>query len=252
MHPKSQAAFSLILHNHYRQFPDMDRSQIRNMLLQTFEDFQMTRSERSALNQIFSHVSLTDHNLSLIRNEAFQIFREHKPAGVPDGQALYWLEDLMKILANTNTKEAALSSEALFSPHDDCSQRICRLISSARKKIDICVFTITDDRITEAILGAHARQVQIRIITDNDKSFDLGSDIERLERSGIPVRTDRTTYHMHHKFALFDSEYVLTGSYNWTRSASYNNSENLVITNDPQLLVRFESEFEKLWNGFVV
>lgn len=252
MPPKSQAAFSLILYNHYRHSPDMDRSQIRNMLLQTFEDFQMTRSERSALNQIFSHVSLTDHNLSLIRNEGFQIFREHKPAVVPDGLALSWLEDLMKILANTSTKETALSSEALFSPHDDCSHRICRLISSARKKLDICVFTITDDRITEAILDAHARQVQIRIITDNDKSFDLGSDIERLERSGIPVRTDQTEYHMHHKFALFDSEYVLTGSYNWTRSASLNNSENLVITNDPQLLDRFESEFEKLWNGFVV
>ncbi|MCA9023085.1 MAG: endonuclease, partial [Planctomycetaceae bacterium] len=40
--------------------------------------------------------------------------------------------------------------------------------------------------------------------------------------------------------------------YNWTRSASYNNSENLVITNDPQLLSRFESEFEKLWNEFLV
>ncbi|MCA9003956.1 MAG: DUF1669 domain-containing protein [Planctomycetaceae bacterium] len=230
----------------------MDRSQIRNMLQQTFEDFQMTRSERSALNQIFSHISLTDHNLSLIRNEAFQIFRENKPAGASDIQALSWLEDLMKILANANTKEATLSSEALFSPHDDCSHRICRLISSARKNIDICVFTITDDRVSDAILDAHQRRVQIRIITDNDKSFDRGSDIERLKSAGISVRIDQTEYHMHHKFALFDSEFVLTGSYNWTRSASYNNSENLVITNDPQLLSRFESEFEKLWNEFLV
>ncbi|QDT88915.1 phospholipase D-like domain-containing protein [Gimesia algae] len=230
----------------------MDRSQIRNMLLQTFEDFQMTRSERTALSQIFSHISLTEHNLSLVRNEAFQIFRENKPAGVSDTQALSWLEDLMKILANANTIETTLSSEALFSPHDDCSHRICRLIASARKKLDICVFTITDDRVTESILDAHARQVQIRIVTDNDKSFDRGSDIERLERSGIPVRIDQTEYHMHHKFALFDSESVLTGSYNWTRSASRNNSENLVITNDPKLLVRFESEFEKLWNDFNV
>ncbi len=230
----------------------MDRSQIRNMLLQTFEDFQMTRSERSALNQIFSHIRLTEHNLSLIRNEAFQIFREKKPTDIPDTRALSWLEDVMKILSNANTKESTLSSEALFSPHDDCSHRICRLISSARKKIDICVFTITDDRVTEAILDAHTRQVRVRIVTDNDKSFDRGSDIERLERSGIPVRIDQTEFHMHHKFALFDSEFVLTGSYNWTRSASYNNSENLVITNDPQLLIRFESEFEKLWNDFNV
>ncbi|MCA9015959.1 MAG: endonuclease [Planctomycetaceae bacterium] len=228
----------------------MDRSQVRSMLLQTFDDFQMTRSERSALNQIFSHISLTDHSLALIRKEAFQIFREHKPANVPDTDALNWLEDVLKILANTKNREWDLKSEALFSPQDDCSHRICRMIDSARKQIDICVFTITDDRVTRAIQDAHHRDVKIRIISDNDKSSDPGSDIEQLSRSGIPVRIDNTEFHMHHKFALFDSELMLTGSYNWTRSASKNNSENLIITNDPALLIRFESEFEKLWNEF--
>lgn len=228
----------------------MDRSQIRNMLLQTFADFQMTRSERSALNQIFSHITLTDHNLALVRKEAFEIFREHKPANLPDEQSLSWLEDVMKILASTKSRESDLKSEALFSPRDDCSHRICRMIDSARKQIDICVFTITDDRVTRAIQDAHQRKVSVRIISDNDKSYDLGSDIEQLSRSGIPVRIDKTEYHMHHKFALFDSEFMLTGSYNWTRSASKNNSENLIITNDPALLLRFESEFEKLWDEF--
>jgi mitochondrial cardiolipin hydrolase len=232
------------------QYQIMDRSQIRTMLLQTFEDFQLTRSERSALNQIFSHINLTEHNLSLIRKEAFQIYRDHKPPQGSDDTCLSWLEDIMKILANTTAKESSLKSEALFSPGDDCSHRICRMIDSARKQIDICVFTITDDRVTRAISAAHQRQVQVRIISDNDKSFDLGSDIERLSQSGIPVRIDKTKYHMHHKFALFDSKYIMTGSYNWTRSDSKNNSENLVITNDPALLIRFESEFEKLWDMY--
>ncbi|MFK7778355.1 MAG: phospholipase D-like domain-containing protein [Gimesia sp.] len=156
----------------------------------------------------------------------------------------------MKILANISSTESPLKSEALFSPGDDCSQRICRLIDSARKQIDICVFTITDDRVTRAISAAHQRHIQVRIISDNDKSSDLGSDIDRLSQSGIPVRIDKTNYHMHHKFALFDSKLILTGSYNWTRSASRNNSENLVITNDPTLLPRFESEFEKLWKEY--
>ncbi|QDT97464.1 phospholipase D-like domain-containing protein [Gimesia aquarii] len=228
----------------------MDRSQIRNMLLQTFDDYKMTRSERAALNQIFSHIKLTDQSLSLIRVEAFQIFREYRPASSSDNDCLSWLEEVMKILSNAGKKESSLSSEALFSPGDDCSHRICRLISSARKQIDICVFTITDDRVTTAIKDAHQRGIQIRVISDNDKSFDLGSDIEHLSESGIPVRIDKTEFHMHHKFALFDSQLVLTGSYNWTRSASKNNSENLIITNDPDLLIRFESEFEKLWTDF--
>lgn len=228
----------------------MDRSQIRNMLKQTFEDFQMTRSERAALDQIFSHITLTEHNLALVRNEAFQIYREFGPVNGSDEKCLNWLEVVMKILAKTGTRDSDLKSEAHFSPDDDCAHRICRLMDSARKQIDICVFTITDDRVTRSIRDAHERKVKVRIISDNDKSYDAGSDMELLSRAGIPVRFDNTDFHMHHKFALFDGQSVLTGSYNWTRSASRNNSENLIITTDPALVLRFEAEFEKLWNKF--
>ena len=54
--------------------------------------------------------------------------------------------------------------------------------------MDVCVFTITDDRISEAIVRAHQRKVAIRVISDNDKAFDPGSDIDRLRRLGVDVR----------------------------------------------------------------
>lgn len=228
----------------------MDRSQIRKMLLQTFEDFQMTRSERSALSQIFEHLNLSEHHLALIRSEAFQIFRDQPPQPGMREKSLGWLEEVMKILSRPASQASAAKSEAWFSPHDECAHRICRMIASATRQIDICVFTITDDRVSEAIQEAHQRRVPIRIITDDDKSYDRGSDIDRFTRAGIPVRIDRSQHHMHHKFALFDSAYVLTGSYNWTRSAAENNEENFIITDDPALLYRFESEFEKLWNQY--
>lgn len=228
----------------------MDRSQIRKMLQQTFEDFQMTRSERSALSQIFDHLDLSAHHLALIRSEAFQIFRDQPPQPGMREKSLGWLEDVMKILSRPASEDSAPKSEAWFSPNDECARRICRMIASATRQIDICVFTITDDRVSEAIQESHQRRVSIRIITDDDKSFDRGSDIDRLSRAGIPVRIDRSEYHMHHKFAVFDSKYVLTGSYNWTRSASEKNEENFIITSDPALLYRFEAEFEKLWNQY--
>ena len=43
--------------------------------------------------------------------------------------------------------------------------------------------------------------VRIRVVTDNDKSGDLGSDIERLEAAGIPTKIDRTPYHMRYMIA---------------------------------------------------
>ena len=37
------------------------------------------------------------------------------------------------------------------------------------------------------ILAAHKRGVKVRIITDNDKAFDLGSDVPRFVQAGIPL-----------------------------------------------------------------
>ena len=51
----------------------------------------------------------------------------------------------------------------------------------------------------------------------------------RLARSGIAVAFDSSPHHMHHKFAIFDLTRLLTGSYNWTRSAAESNEEEFDI-----------------------
>ena len=89
----------------------------------------------------------------------------------------------------------------------------------------------------------------VRLLTDDDKSFDRGSDIERLEAAGVPVRTDRSEHHMHHKFALFDRALVITGSYNWTRSAARHNRENLLVSDDPRLVAPYLRRFDEDWEG---
>ena len=121
------------------------------------------------------------------------------------------------------------------------------MFQETRRKADVCIFTITDDRIKDAIMDAHQRGILVRIISDNDKANDLGSDIYQLERAGVPVRCDRTDYHMHHKYAIFDGKSLLTGSYNWTRSAARNNEENFIVTAEDSLVQRFENSFADLW-----
>ncbi|MFT5084044.1 MAG: cardiolipin hydrolase [Lentisphaeria bacterium] len=91
------------------------------------------------------------------------------------------------------------------------------------------------------------RGVSVRIISDNDKSEDMGSDITRLDGYGIPVKLDLTANHMHHKFAIADQSRLINGSFNWTRSASERNEENLVLTFEKKLLERYGFVFEDLW-----
>ncbi|HIE0247791.1 TPA: phospholipase D-like domain-containing protein, partial [Pseudomonas aeruginosa] len=137
-----------------------------------------------------------------------------------------------------------------FSPGEECRRKIRELCRQARQSLDICVFTISDDQLSAEILACHRRGVPVRIISDDDKQFDEGSDIHALREAGVPLRIDDSPFHMHHKFALVDGAWLLNGSFNWTRSASVNNEENLLVTDDAVLIGAYRREFEELWGRY--
>ncbi|GGK86679.1 phospholipase D-like domain-containing protein [Rufibacter glacialis] len=140
-----------------------------------------------------------------------------------------------------------IRSTAYFSPGDDCLNAILAFIGAATSSLKICVFTISDDRITQAILAAHRKGISVQVLTDNEKLFDKGSDIRQLAKAGLQVKVDHTANHMHHKFALADQRHVLTGSYNWTRSAALYNHENVLVSSEPQVVADYSREFQRLW-----
>ncbi|MCC6834740.1 MAG: DUF1669 domain-containing protein, partial [Cytophagales bacterium] len=150
-----------------------------------------------------------------------------------------------------NTTPNASGSDAYFSPGDTCRNIIIQQIRQAINQVQICVFTISDDTITSAIIDSHKKGVQVKIITDNDKMLDEGSDVDQLASVGIPVRIDRTANHMHHKFMITDNKALITGSYNWTRSAARFNHENILLTREGPVIKSFSKEFEQLWNTLV-
>ena len=55
---------------------------------------------------------------------------------------------------------------------------------------------------------------------------------------------------MHNKFAIIDEAVIITGSFNWTLSASTKNQENILILENKQVVNSYLSEFNKLWNNF--
>ena len=90
-------------------------------------------------------------------------------------------------------------------------------INRAQKSMDVCVFTITNNRLASAVNAAHQRGVQVRVISDDECMKHKGSDVHWLHEKGIPVRTDlNEATHMHNKFLIIDRTHVLTGSFNWT------------------------------------
>ena len=224
----------------------MNQLDIEQVLKQTLTDFRISRSEKKALKNQLEDWERRGQ-LPYVRNCAFEIAKAELID--PDSKdVIGWLEDVVKILTPSN-QAAQAESTALFSPDDDCAGRICSLLKMARSCVDICVFTITDNSIAGEIVQAKRRGVKIRILTDNDKAGDLGSDIRDLRSAGVEIRTDDSPYHMHHKFAIFDQQKLLSGSYNWTRGAAKNNEENFIVTDDKDLVRSFSQQFEKLWTS---
>jgi phosphatidylserine/phosphatidylglycerophosphate/cardiolipin synthase-like enzyme len=215
-------------------------------LAATLQDERLSDEERRSLTAALREAAPPEEGLRQLRNRAFELVRM-RLAGEPQAGLLKWLEGVVRALDAARAPTSAVRNQVHFSPGTDCLRAVTQQLLAARRQVDICVFTLSDDRIAEQVLAAHGRGVAVRLITDNEKEFDAGSDIERLRRSGVPVAVDRTAAHMHHKFALFDGAWVLNGSYNWTRSAALVNEENLVLSNDPALVRPFVAQFERLW-----
>jgi len=220
----------------------MEIDQVEKVLRESLDDYVMSRAERRDFKALMEEARGDTKAISTVRSLAFRMARDQMEES---HQVMEWLEAVVKTLYG---KESKTSNRAYFSPGNDCLNEIRSFISGASKSLDLCIFTITDDRIVERILHAFERGVKIRLITDDDKSMDLGADVLRMQKAGVDTVFDVTDAHMHHKFAIADGKRLLSGSYNWTRSAATQNDENIVVSNDGRLVHDFCETFDTMWD----
>lgn len=209
----------------------------------SISDEVLSKAERKSLKALVSERALDEQQLNFLRSKIYELASE-KVNATNYNFILDWVKSANSALL---IPEPSVVTDAYFSPGDACRNVIISQINSATSHLNICVFTISDDSITDAIITSHKRGTKIRIITDNDKSHDEGSDIEQIARMGISVKMDRTPNHMHHKFMVTDQRALITGSYNWTRSAAKFNQENIVLSKEAGLIKSYLKEFDNLW-----
>jgi cardiolipin hydrolase len=222
----------------------MDFDQLDRKLRDSLADLKLSVDERDELRELGQ--ALSPDAIRYLRNRAFALVRDLVADPAQAQAALKWLEQVVRTL-DLQAQAAREPASAHFSPGESCRQKIVTLCRAARRQIDVCVFTLSDNVLAEALLACHRRGVTVRLVTDNEKEFDAGSDVLWLREQGLPVRVDRSEHHMHHKFALFDERLLLNGSFNWTRSATTSNEENILVIEHPQLVADFRAEFERLW-----
>uniref|UniRef100_T1JLA2 Mitochondrial cardiolipin hydrolase n=1 Tax=Strigamia maritima TaxID=126957 RepID=T1JLA2_STRMM len=134
---------------------------------------------------------------------------------------------------------------------NDGANSLCRLVrhlSTAERTLDLCLYIFSCTYLCKAVEKVHNKGARVRVIIDESQRESSGSQISFLRAKGILVRTSKLSpYLMHHKFAVVDGKILINGSLNWTRQAVVGNRENVLVTNNANVVGQYLEEFEKLW-----
>lgn len=167
------------------------------------------------------------------------------------------------------------SVQVLFAPHrrsdpDNGLQWLATQLQGVRSRLDMSLFVFSAQNLADELARLHARGVPIRLLADPGFANRPYSEIldlmgislpdhrcrleagnrvwsQPLQGVGTPklARGDK----LHHKFAVLDGERVITGSFNWSPSAAYQNDETLLLIDSPLLARHFGAEMDRLWRG---
>lgn len=167
-----------------------------------------------------------------------------------------WLLGLVLLAAVVDATGAESSAparvRAAFVP--ECEGLLLEHLARATQEVRAAVFTFTRRGVAEALIEAAARGVDVRLKVDADQARDLElmAELMALLRQGrvaveeIRMPSVRYGADMHHKFAVVDGRWVITGSANWTKSATSVNWENVLAIESPELAARFRREWERI------
>jgi len=131
-----------------------------------------------------------------------------------------------------------------FSPSGGCTDAVVAETAGAAKTIQVLSYTFTSRPIANALIDAHRRGVSVTVVADKSETIDVRSEIKSLLRAGIPVYIDDKHGIAHNKVMVIDGATVITGSFNFTHAAEFENADNvLIVHNHPAIASAYADNF---------
>ena len=167
---------------------------------------------------------------------------------------LFFISQCDLLLLSTGEEEAEwfvfFNKTAGEGGGDRLDLKLAEQILSAEQTVDLCFYEIDSDTIIGAILAAHNSGTQVRLITDDAYL----PEVQELLDASVPVLSDSagSVYiykDMHNKFAVFDAEWVWTGSYNATESGTFGNANNAILFRSEVTAEAYTAEFQEMWGS---
>jgi len=140
--------------------------------------------------------------------------------------------------------------EVYYGPDDAPLDRLTALYRHATRYLYVAVYGLTSPSAVEAMVAAKKRGVDVRMITDRQRTEDVKqrTALHTLQLAGIPILVNEHDGLMHLKQVVIDDEVNTTGSMNHTTSGNRYNDERLDVIADHAITVRAREKFLAMWN----
>lgn len=153
-----------------------------------------------------------------------------------------------KPFVNKKIKLSDTDLEIYFSPQDKAlANTVLPLIRNAKKYIYIPTFVLTEKRVTQELINAKNRGVDVKILIDALNASIKHSKHNELRQGSILVKTENYAGKMHSKSMIVDDKYVIIGSMNFSNSGENRNDENLILIKNPQIAKQYKEFFIYQW-----
>ncbi len=138
-------------------------------------------------------------------------------------------------------------------------QYVVPLLNAATRTIDIASFDFTLPSVTNALIAAKRRGVQVRMVLDekNGQQQLKASEaaniqpldaLQTLTDAGIPVVDGgRSNGLMHNKMIIIDGATLFMGSWNMSYNDTFRNNNNLLQITSQKLIANYQAKFNELF-----
>jgi len=134
--------------------------------------------------------------------------------------------------------------DVYFSPRGGATQAIVTEINNAKSEILVQAYSFTSTPIAKALVEAKKRGIVIEAVLDKSQRSEKYSSADFITHASIPTHIDDKHAIAHNKIIIIDKQVLITGSFNFTKSAEERNAENLlVIKGNKPLVERYIQNF---------
>ncbi|MDP3532730.1 MAG: phospholipase D family protein [Alphaproteobacteria bacterium] len=171
--------------------------------------------------------------------EEISLVREEITFKKPDLKKI--IKDKRKTRKRVKRKDVASGAESFapdskwqtcFTPQQKCGDFLVSILNNAQESIHLQAYVLSSQVIANALVDAHNRGCEVKVLVDNLQLEVPYSKISFLASNGISVYVDAHATLAHNKVIVVDKKTTITGSYNLSDAAEKRNIENLIVIND--------------------